>query len=185
MDERLKKVLVVYSTLSGCTTTIARRIGVDLIAYGVRPFVVSVEECPRIADDVDAVVFGSGMRVGKFHKDARDWLMANVDAIAHRPTAFFSVGLRPATPQASALAQAEKDLDAAVSSLGVPLHPAGSVVLPGWKRSEGFNAMEKLALRVYPLEDGDYRDWDKVDGWVREVAPVMLGHGPVMGIRPR
>ena len=58
MDERLKKVLVVYSTLSGCTTTIAKRIGVDLIAYDARPLVASVEEMPNIDVDVDAVVFG-------------------------------------------------------------------------------------------------------------------------------
>ncbi len=175
MDERLKKVLVVYSTLSGCTTTIARRIGVDLIAYDARPLVASVEEMPTIDVDVDAVVFGSGMRMGKFHKDARDWLMGNVDVLAQLPTAFFSVGLRPATPQGNNMAQAEHDLDAVVSSIGGTVHPVGSVVLPGWKRSEGFNTMERIALRVYPLEDGDYRDWDKVDAWVREVAPVLLG----------
>lgn len=182
MDERLKRVLVVYSTLSGCTTTIARRIGVDLIAYDARPFVASVEEMPSLAGiEVDALVFGSGMRMGKFHKDAREWLQANVDVIARIPTAFFSVGLRAAGDQAGGIAQAERDLDAAVSSVGGALHPVGSVVLPGWKRSEGFNTMEKLALRVYPLEDGDYRDWDKVDRWTREVAPVMLGHGPRWG----
>lgn len=180
MDERLQKVLVVYSTLSGCTTTIAKRIGVDFIAYGVRPFVAMVEEAPHIDPDVDAVVFGSGMRMGKFHKDAREWLAANVDAVAARPLALFSVGLRPATPQNGQVAQAERDLDDAVSSIGRPIHPVSSVVLPGWKRSEGFSTMEKLALRVYPLEDGDYRDWDKVDAWVRQIAPVMLGHGPTL-----
>lgn len=181
MDERLKKIFVIYSTLSGCTTTIAKRIGVDLIAYGARPFVVSVEEMPHIASDADAVIFGSGMRMGKFHKDAREWLMANVDTFSQLPTAFFSVGLRPASPQANGMVQAERDLDAAVTSLGGTLHPVSSVVLPGWKRSEGFNTMEKLALRVYPLEDGDYRDWDKVDAWAREVAPVLLGNGPRWG----
>lgn len=182
MDERLKRVLVVYSTLSGCTTTIARRIGSDLIAYDVRPTVASVEELPDIeAGDFDAVVFGSGMRMGKFHKEAREWLQNNIDALSVLPTAFFSVGLKVATPQAGAVAQAEHDLEEAVSSLGASLHPAASVVLPGWKRSEGFKAMEKLALRVYPLEDGDYRDWDKVDAWVREMAPVLIGHGPRWG----
>ena len=97
------------------------------------------------------------------------------------PCAFFSVGLRPAIAQGGGIAQAERELAAAVSSIGVALHPAGSVVLPGWKRDEGFNTMEKIALRVYPLEEGDYRDWDKVDAWVREVAPVMLERGPRWG----
>ena len=182
MNERLKKVLVAYSTLSGCTATIAKRIGVDLIAYNVKPLVASVEELPKVPLDIDAVVFGSGMRMGKFHKEARDWLQVNTDVLSQKPVGFFSVGLRVATAQSGTIEQAERELDAAVSGIGCDhLTPVRSAVLPGWKRSEGFNAMEKLALRVYPLEDGDYRDWNKVDAWVREVAPVLLGNGPRWG----
>lgn len=181
MSERLKRVLVAYSTLSGCTTTIARRIGVDLIAYDAKPLVASVEEMPVIHGSIDAVVFGSGMRIGKFHKEARDWLQANSDTLSNLPIAFFSVGLRAASTQAGMLEQAERELDAAVSIIGDRQHAVRSAVLPGWKRTEGFSAMEKIALRVYPLEDGDYRDWNKVDAWVCEVAPVMLGNGPRWG----
>lgn len=174
MGERLKKVLVVYSTLSGCTTTIAKRIGVDLIAYGVRPVVASVEEFPQVEGDYDAIIFGSGMRMGKFHKEAREWLQTNIDILSRVPIAFFSVGLKPAGAQPGAIAQAERDLQDVVSSFGGAFRPTAAAVLPGWKRSEGFKTMEKLALRVYPLEDGDYRDWNKVDSWVRETAPTLV-----------
>ncbi len=179
MDERLKRVLVAYSTISGCTATIARRIGVDLIAYACRPTVASVEDMPRIEGEYDAVVFGSGMRMGKWHKDARSWLQDNIDVLSKIPLAFFSVGLLSASGKAGSVAQAEHDLESAISSAGLQ-HPVSSVVLPGWKRSEGFSAMEKLALRVYPLEEGDYRDWDKTDHWVTQVAPVLLGHGALV-----
>lgn len=181
MGERLKRVLVAYSTLSGCTTTIARRIGADLIAYDAKPLVASVEEMPVIHRDIDAVVFGSGMRMGKFHKEARDWLQSNSDVLSGLPLTFFSVGLRAASSQAGMLEQAERELDAAVSVVGDRHCSVRPAVLPGWKRTEGFSAMEKLALRVYPLEDGDYRDWNKVDAWVREVAPGLLGTGPRWG----
>lgn len=182
MLHRMSKVLVAYSTLSGCTTTIAKRIGCDFIAYGVRPQVVSVEEMPMIPADIDAVVFGSGVRMGKFHKEARDWLTANAEFLDKHPLALFSVGLRAASPQTEGLA--ERDLDTVMHETAHGLHPKASVVFPGWKRSEGFTSMEKLALRVYPLAEGDYRDWDKVDAWVRSTAPLMFNHGPLVKLIP-
>lgn len=182
MLERMEKVLIAYSTLSGCTTTIAKRIGTDFLAYGTRPQVVSVEQMPVIPEDIDIVVFGSGVRVGKFHKEARDWLTANAEFIDKHPLALFSVGLRAASPQTEGLA--EKELDTVLHEMPSGIHPRSSVVFPGWKQSEGFSGMEKLALRVYPLADGDYRDWDKVDSWVRHTAPMMLGHGPVVKMIP-
>lgn len=175
MSQRLKRVLVVYSTVSGCTATIARRIGVDLIAYGGRPFVRSVEEVGRLAGKYDAVVFGSGVRMGKWHREAREWIQNNLDELADLPVALFSVGLRGVSSDGHVdPSAAQGDLERAMSAAGVT-HTVGSVVLPGWKRSEGFSAMERVALRVYPLEDGDYRNWDMVDRWVCSVGPVLMG----------
>lgn len=180
MAERLKRVLVAYSTLSGCTATIAKRIGTDLIAYAACPVVASVSEMPLVKSGYDAVIFGSGMRMGKWHKEARDWLMTNIDALSTLPVAFFSVGLLGACLSTGRNGQADHDLESAIPQAS-SLKPVGSVALPGWKRSEGFNTVEKLVMRVYPLEDGDYRDWDKTDAWVRSVAPVLLGNGPQLG----
>ena len=175
MGERLKRVLVVFSTMSGCTATIARRIGVDLIAYGLQPVVRSVEQVAELRPgEYDAVIFGSGLRMGKWHKDARDWVARNEGELAKIPFALFSVGLRGLNAAGEMNeAQAATEVSRALQGLGLP-HTVSSVVLPGWKRSEGFNTMEKLALRVYPLEDGDYRDWNRVDAWVREVGPMLL-----------
>ena len=177
MGKRLERVLVIYATVSGCTTTIARRIASDLIAYACCPRIASVEEMPVVGDDADAVVFGSGMRMGRLHKEARDWLRRNDDALSRLPVACYSVGLLSATGQKSSIGQALHELESNVASSG-HIEPVGMEALPGWKRSEGFSAMEKLALRVYPLDDGDYRDWNKVDRWVTEVAPLLLGRGP-------
>ena len=180
MGERLERVLVVYATVSGCTTTIARRIATDLLAYRCRPALASVDETPRLGHDVDAVVFGSGMRVGKWHKEARDWLQDNVGILSAIPVACFSVGLLPATGQAASQVQARRELEGAVGSVG-GIGPVDAAALPGWKRSDGLGTMEKLALRVYPLDDGDYRDWDAVDRWVQRMAPQLLGRGPAAG----
>ncbi|MBR2834157.1 MAG: hypothetical protein IKE43_00380 [Coriobacteriales bacterium] len=177
MIQRLKQVLVIYATSSGCTATIARRIADDLIGFAANPTVVSMIEMPSINKDFDAVIFGSGMRLGKWHKEARVWMQNNFDYLVRVPVACFSVGLLSANEHESAQAQAQRELESQVSATG-GIHPVGMVALPGWKRNEGFTKMEQIALRVYPLGDGDYRDWDKVDEWVLQVTPKLIGNLP-------
>lgn len=175
MGARLRRVLVLYSTVSGCTASIARRIGADLIAFGVRPQVCAVGECPEIeVGSFDAVVLGSGVRLGRWHKDMREWIMANRAKLAGRPLALFSVGLHGVMPDGSLDRDAvSADLKRVLASVGVKA-TAGETFLPGWKQTEGFSSMEKVALRVYPLAEGDYRDWDLVDSWVHSIAPLLL-----------
>ena len=184
MGERLKRVLVVYSSGSGCTVTIARRISTDFIAYAVRPTIASVAEMPVVEKGVyDAIVFGGSMRMGKWLKEAREWLQTNIDVLSHTPTAFFSVGLLPASGKDSNIIQAEQELESAISSAG-SLHPVAAAALPGWKRTEGFTTLENLALKIYPLQEGDYRDWDQVDHWTTQIAPRLVGHGPCLAKIP-
>ncbi len=175
MISRLHRVLILFSTVSGCTATIARRIGTDLIAYGVKPQVCSVEESSGIVtESFDACILGSGVRLGRWHKDMREWVMANIEGLSHMPVALFSVGLRGVMPDRSIDKKAfSSELEASLASVGVK-PTAGKAFLPGWKQSEGFSAMEKLALRMYPLPEGDYRDWDLVDAWVSTIVTDLL-----------
>ena len=175
MTERLQRVLVVYATVSGCTATIASRIGCDLIGYGAKPFVSSVEECGKIIQgDYDAIVLGSGVRVGRWHRSARDWIESNSSVLRETPLALFSVGLHGIRPDGTLdRASVQADLARVLSGVGVKAS-AGSAFIPGWKRTDGFSSMEKLALRVYPLADGDYRDWNEVDRWLMRMGPLLM-----------
>ena len=175
MTERLQRVLVVFATVSGCTATIASRIGCDLIGYGAKPFVASVEECGRVIQgDYDAIVLGSGVRVGRWHRSARDWIETNAAVLRQTPLALFSVGLHGIRPDGTLdRASAQADLTRVLSGVGVRAS-AGEAFIPGWKRTDGFSSMEKLALRVYPLADGDYRDWNVVDRWLMDMGPRIM-----------
>ena len=175
MGNRLQRVLVLFSTVSGCTESIARRIGADLIAYGVRPTVASVAECPElIQGQYDAVIMGSGVRIGRWHKDAREWVQRNKAALSTLPRAFFAVGLHGVKSDGRMEESvAREDLKRVMATVGIEstVEPA---FLSGWKRQDGFSGMERMALRVYPLADGDYRDWDAVDAWVKDIAPSLV-----------
>lgn len=174
MVRRLQRVLILYSTVSGCTETIARRIGVDLIAYGLRPTVLPVEAVETLdTDRYGAVILGSGLRLGRWHRDIRDWVARNKAALDAVPHASFTVGLHGIRPDGSFdESQVRDDLQRVMSASGMD-RAQGQVFLPGWKRTEGFSSMERIALRVYPLADGDYRDWDLVDSWVGSIVSSL------------
>jgi menaquinone-dependent protoporphyrinogen oxidase len=175
MNHRLQRVLVLFSSVSGCTTSIAHRIGADLIAYGVKPVVYSVGECPLISKgDFDAIILGSGTRLGRWHRDMRDWLDQNKALLESVPVACFTVGLHGIRADGSLNEElAQEGLERIMNAN--ELHGnMGNEFFPGWKRTEGFSSMERIALRVYPLAEGDYRDWDRVDAWVREIAPELI-----------
>ena len=172
MDRHLTRVLIAYSSGSGCTKTIARHIGEVLIGHGFRPQVVDTQDHPIITDKVDAIIFGSGVRVGKWHREGAEWLKSNSDLIKNRPLAVFSVGLLGVHDEEHKLRQAQVDLLKEIKRLK-PLEPVASAIFPGWKEPERFASVERLMLKVYPLEDGDYRDWNQVDFWVQEIAPLL------------
>lgn len=170
MHKPLKRILVVYSGVSGATESVARRIAADLIGHHIKPTLAHVSENPVLTSEYDGVIFGSGVRFGKWHKEGQEWLNRSKDQMAKVPVAVFSVGLLGVRDQASKKEQAQNDLDKSVAHLK-PIVPIEKAVFPGWKQSEGFSRMEQLALKVYPLEEGDYRDWNLVDQWVAQVAP--------------
>lgn len=175
MVQRLQRVLILYSTVSGCTETIARRIGVDLIAYGLRPTVLPVEAVATLdTDKYGAVILGSGLRLGRWHRDMRDWVARNKAALDLVPHASFTVGLHGVRPDGSFDgSQVQDDLQRVMAASGMD-KAQGQVFLPGWKRTQGFSSMERIALRVYPLADGDYRDWDLVDSWVGSIVSSLI-----------
>jgi menaquinone-dependent protoporphyrinogen IX oxidase len=175
MNHRLQRVLVLFSTVSGCTASIARRIGSDLIAYGIKPTVMSVEQCPEVSEgEYDSIIIGSGARLGRWHRDVRDWIARNGELLKSVPVRCFTVGLHGIRADGSFdETEAREAMERIMSSSGIP-QGTGGVFFPGWKRTEGFSSMERIALRVYPLAEGDYRDWDLVDAWVRGMAPELL-----------
>lgn len=110
MTQSSPRVLIVFSTSSGCTESIARRIGTDIIAHGGRPKVMNVTENPIIDETVDAVIAGSGVRVGKWHRDMLDWVRDNKDQLNTIPFAVFSVGIMSVGGDPAKVRQAQADL---------------------------------------------------------------------------
>ena len=168
----LKKVLIAYVSASGATDGIAHRIAADCIAYGAKPSLLDISKNPQVKN-YDAVIFGCGIRIGKWHKEGMDWLLSQKDYLVSTPFAVYSVGLKPATDDPNQHKQALSELQTNVDQLA-PAKPLAQTVFAGWKNPEGFSKMESLQLKMYPIDYGDYRDWNVIDRWVKEIAPKLF-----------
>ena len=76
----MSKVLVAYATKTGCTAGVADKVGETLSGMGHEVDVASVLETPD-PSGYDAVIVGSGIRIGSWHGSARQWTAGNADVL--------------------------------------------------------------------------------------------------------
>jgi menaquinone-dependent protoporphyrinogen oxidase len=124
-------ILVAYATKHGSTKEVAERIALTLRLRGH-----AAEERPAAeVKDVSvygAVVLGGSLYMGRWHEDARRFLMRHRQALAELPVAIFALG--PRTLEEADVAQSRAQLEHALASEPT-IHPVlveifGGVVEP-------------------------------------------------------
>jgi menaquinone-dependent protoporphyrinogen oxidase len=157
---------VTAASKHGATLEIAEKIGQVIEQEGVS---ISVEAIDRIEDVVayNAVVLGSAVYFGHWLEPARTFVERHAEALCARPTWLFSSGPvgdppRPADDDAVKV----DDLLAASGARGHRLF-GGRID----KHRLGF--AERAVLLAVRAQDGDYRDWDEIAAWAREIAQAV------------
>lgn len=162
------KVLVSAASRHGATVELAANIGAALQAAGQDVFVVTPDEAQRV-DGYEAAVIGSGVYVGRWLEPARDLVARHKVALSAIPVWLFSSG-----PVGDPPKPAEEPADAAslMALVGAREHRT----FPGMvdKRRLGFG--EKAMMAAVHAPEGDYRPWDQVEAWAREIAAALAVH---------
>lgn len=176
----MTSLLVVYGTRSGCTSTIAGRLGEALRglpeglpgpADGGPPEVdVADADSAPSPGRYDAVVVGSGVRNGQWHPSAQDWVRLHADVLRDTPVAFFTVGLM-VTMDPSRAEEVRRYTAPLVEATGV--EPVDVGVFAGWYHPEKFRLADRIRARMKHLPVGDFRDLAAVDRWAAAVAPLL------------
>lgn len=90
----MARILVLYGTTEGHTARIAQSIGATLRTNGAEVDVVVADRSfgpnPR---EYDGVLVAASVHGGKFQRRVRRWLVANVNLLRDKPTAFIAVCL--------------------------------------------------------------------------------------------
>lgn len=160
------RVLVAVASRHGSTRQIGDRIGAKLHDAG---FDVRLDEVDRIThlDDVDAIVLGSAVYMGRWEPAARLFVDEYLEELAAIPAWVFSsgpIGLFGSTPGSI------RDHEETVHALSA----VDSRLFGGDLNLENLSMGERLISKLLRVPAGDFRDWDAIEQWAGTIAQALV-----------
>ncbi len=157
------KVLVTVASKHGSTYEIGEMICAELRASQIDADLKEVSAVSSISD-YDALVLGSAVYAGDWLPQAKAFARRFGARLAGRPLWLFSSG-----PVGDDHPQPVNDLKKMAAPLGA-VQPRDHRVFAGRLDSHDLGMVERLMMRAVKAPEGDFRDWDDIRSWAREIA---------------
>ena len=139
-----KNILVTYASKYGATKEIAEKIGEVLRQAGLQADVFPVDGI-RDLTPYKAVILGSAVYIGKWHKEAAAFLQTNEKILADRPVWLFSSG---PTGEGDPVELVDGwRLPAALQPVADRIRPRDIAVFHGYINPDKINFIEKWAIK--------------------------------------
>jgi menaquinone-dependent protoporphyrinogen oxidase len=186
----MMKVLVVYASRHGSTHGIAQRIADVLRTEGLEVDLAPADHAAGVGA-ADAVVLGSAVYMGTWLKEAVDFVKRNEVRLAEMPLWFFSSGPLPGSsiakgPETDPLTDALGPEDGPgsggrkkVAEITAATNPKEHrVFLGAFDPDDPPKVTSERLVRLLPpvkkaLPAGDFREWDAIEAWAREIAATL------------
>ena len=148
----MTRALVAYASKYGSAEEVARYVAAVLRDGGTDCEVVAAGDVENV-DDYDLIVLGTGLYMGRMHRDARRFLRSHHDALEHARFAVFAMGPLSNDPAEKEKVRPHLERGFARHRGIAPVTTAifGGVIDP-----------EKLSFPFSHMPAGDYRDWDEI-----------------------
>lgn len=168
-------VLVGFATMHGSTRGVAERIAATL---GQRSLVAEVRPFGDVTDaeGYEAFVLGSAVANRAWLPEAAGFVRQNAAALAARPVWLFSVGSKDALsgPIGSRM-KARYPQPKPITEFQAQIHPRDCRIFTGVIDRAFYPYLSRLVMKLLGGHYGDYRDWDGIDAWAREIAGALTG----------
>ncbi|HEX4898108.1 MAG TPA: flavodoxin domain-containing protein [Candidatus Limnocylindrales bacterium] len=174
-----------YATKHGATRGIAERIAETLRTQGLDVTIADAKDEP-VTSGADAFVIGSAAYIGKWQKEAIEFVRSNEAFLRTRPVWLFSsgpVGTEEFDKKGNTVLVAPEVVAELAESIGA----RGTQVFFGaWDPTQSPASVgERFALMIPKVKEllplGDFRDWEAIDAWAIDIAhelekaPVAAG----------
>lgn len=160
----MSRVLVAYATRHGATQEIAEALAEALRHDGHAADLRAADHVETL-DPYDAAVLGSAVYYGHWLDPARELVERLAAQLAERPVWLFSSG--PLGPPEQLVPEGEcVDVGSVAEAAAAIDHRTFAGRLD--KSSLGFR--EKAVVAALHPPEGDFRDWEAIDGYAAEIA---------------
>ena len=171
----MESTLIIYSSTDGQTKKICSRIQ-DCLGENIISKLVSINEVTE--DDLDKfkrVIIGASIRYGKYKKDLFEFIDSNLDELAQKDNAFFSVNVVARKPEKNT---PETNPYMQKFLLETPWIPRKLAVFAGKIDYPKYNFVDKQMIRfIMWMTKGptninntyEFTDWNKVDSFAKEL----------------
>ena len=159
------KVLLAYASKHGSTEEIAQVIARELTASGLS---VDLRRASNVetVDRYDAVILGSAIYMGQWQSDATAMIDKHESALQERDVWLFSSGPIGEDPFPKEDPPLTADL---VERTGAHAHQSFTGRLERGSLEFG----ERLIATAVRAPQGDFRDWEAIRDWARQVAVAL------------
>lgn len=167
------RVLVTTASRCGSTSEIAEAVADVLTEEGLE---VATEHPDRVSglDGYDAVVVGSAVYYGRWLDPARLFVERHAAALSERPVWLFSSG--PVGAPEHLLPRTDAvDVRELLAESGAIDH----CLLPGRLDRDRLRLRDRGVITAMHAHDGDYRDWEAVEAFARQIADRLRLGVPV------
>jgi menaquinone-dependent protoporphyrinogen oxidase len=162
------RILVAYVSPKGSTAEIAQAVGKELQSSGYSVDVVEMKSVPAL-EGYDAVVIGAPLYMGKVVGDMAKFIRKHIDSLEKVPVAAFSVGMSPVDKNPASMEKATTIFHHALA----PLEPVAETIFAGKVDPAKLSFMQKWMIGKAKAPVGDFRDWDVIAAWAKELPGKM------------
>jgi menaquinone-dependent protoporphyrinogen oxidase len=148
----MTQVLIVHASKYGSVEEVARYVAAILRDEGATCDVAAAQDAVDL-EGYDLIVLGTGLYMGRPHRDARRFLRDHHAALAHQFFAAFALG--PLSNDPDEKDKVRPQLEHVLARYP-ELDPAATAIFGG------AIDREKLSFPFNHMPEGDHRDWDEI-----------------------
>ena len=160
-------ILVCYASKHQATHGIAEIIGDELRLEGHHVDVLPIKGTINLTGR-DAIIFGSAVYMGKWMPEAMTFARDQQSILATKPLWLFSSGPVGDASPPSTFEVAE--VNAFAQEIGAHEHR----VFQGRLEPDDLGVVQRLIVKAVHAPTGDYRDWDAIRSWAREIDRQLM-----------